>query len=201
MHFTDLPQHTGRNDFVDAVRALHGVPLIPHLSGQLRIGKRRLLQEAHLVYRIGQRLLHIHMLAQRHRGQGDGGVQMIGCRNQHRVDVFLLVEHLPEIRVLPGVPVRFPEFHVLRRGLSRARLEAAVERTLHIREVHIAHRHDVLREHLRHVAHPHAADPHAGDVELRAGGAVAGATEHHTRHDHRAKRERRAVGHKITTGV
>ena len=201
VHFTDLAQHTRLDDLRNAVRAFHRVALIAHLRGQLRVGQGRLLQQAHLVYRIRERLLDIHVLAERHRGQGDGGMQVIGRGNQHRVDVLLLLEHLPKIRVLRGVLIRLAKLHILRRRLAGARLEPRVEGALHIREVHIAHGDDVLGEHLRHVAHAHATDANARDVELSAGGAIAGATEHGARHNHRAEGERGAVGHEVTTGV
>ena len=54
-----------------------------------------------------QRLLALHVLAQLHRGERDGGVHVVGSRDDHRVERPRLVEQLAEVGVLLGVGILF----------------------------------------------------------------------------------------------
>ena len=72
--------------------------LIPHLGHDARLlgGSR---EDARFVNRIGERLLHIDVLSCLHRHVGDDGMGVIGRGDDDRVDVLLLLEHLPEVGV------------------------------------------------------------------------------------------------------
>ncbi len=62
-----------------------------------------------------QRLLDVHVLAEIHRGQRDGGVHVIRRRDDDGVDVLLLLEHLPVVLVARGARQMFvaQAFHAL----------------------------------------------------------------------------------------
>ena len=98
MHFADgaspdvLVQQTG---------IIGGVALIAHLRGDFRC--RGLLRElSDFLHGPGERLLHVHVLAEVHGRQRDGRVHVIGRGYHDRVDVLLLVEHLAVVGVAPG---------------------------------------------------------------------------------------------------
>ena len=59
----------------------------------------RFCEPAAFLHRPGQRLLHVHVLAEIHRGQRDQRVRVIGRRDHHGVDVLLLGEHLAVVGV------------------------------------------------------------------------------------------------------
>ncbi len=94
----------------------------------------------------GERLLHVHMLAQVHRRFGDHRVVVIGRRDDDRVDVFLLGEHLAEVVILWS----FVEL-LLQLDCGGADLSVAIGPLLgrDVRlgkgHVYVAHRHELFR--------------------------------------------------------
>ena len=79
-------------------RVVERVPLVAHLGGDLGLG-RLLRQGAGLVHRPAQRLLHVDVLAERHRRHGDRRVGVVGRRDDDAVDVLLLRQHLAVVLV------------------------------------------------------------------------------------------------------
>ena len=75
-------------------RIVPGVALVAHLRGEPACSAPCLRELARLGDRPGQRLLHVDVLAEIHRGQRDRRVHVIRRRDDDRVDVLLLVEHL-----------------------------------------------------------------------------------------------------------
>ena len=74
-----------------------GVTLVAHLRDDAGLARRR-HQQVHLPECLGQRLLHIHVLAVLHRVHRKGEVGMIGRGHDHRVERRAgLVEHLAEV--------------------------------------------------------------------------------------------------------
>ena len=115
--------------------------LVPHLRDDLAVFG--LLREHPRFFdRPAQRLLHVDVLAAVHRRQRNRRVHVIGRRHDHRVDVFLLVEHVPVVPVLPElghllldepaqiVHVVGPRPLLVRRDLRRRRLMSAFGRVL-----------------------------------------------------------------------
>jgi hypothetical protein len=82
-----------------------------------------------------------------HRGEG---MDMIRRGHNDRVDVFLLVQHLPVVFVL-------------------FRVRKSLERPRRLPPVHIAESHNVLARHLADVMPSLAADTDPGHVQLFAG--------------------------------
>ena len=87
-------------------RIVGGVSLVAHLGGELGVGCL-LGKPARLVNRPGERLLHVYVLAEVHRGQRDDSVQVIGRGHHYAVDVLLLLEHLTVVGILGGLAVVF----------------------------------------------------------------------------------------------
>ena len=81
--------------------AVAGVPLVAHLGGDL-VFAGGLGEQPGLVDAMGERLLHVDVLAALDGRQGDHGMRVIGRGHDHGVDVLLLVEHDAEIRVTLG---------------------------------------------------------------------------------------------------
>ena len=96
-HLTD---RTGRDVLVAEAGLVARVPLVAHLGDDLRVVLGLLRQLPRLFDRPAQRLLHVDVLAEVHRGQGDRRVHVIGRRDDYRVDVFLLLQHLAIVAVL-----------------------------------------------------------------------------------------------------
>ena len=100
MHLADLAEGAALDVLDAAARVVGRVTLVAHLRHDLRIVERLLREVPRLVHRPAQRLLHVHVLAEAHRGRGDRGVHVIGRRHDHRVDVLLLLEHLAIVAIL-----------------------------------------------------------------------------------------------------
>ena len=79
--------------------------LVTHLRCHLVLA-RGLGECARHKDRVGQRLLHIHIFSRPHRCHRNGGVRMVWRRHDDCLDVFLLVEHLPEIPIHFGLRMR-----------------------------------------------------------------------------------------------
>ena len=145
------------------------MPLVAHL------GHHALLaggfgQEPGFGDGMGQRLLHVHVLPPLHGSHGDHGVGVIGCRDDDRVDVVLLVQHDAEVFVPLGV-------RVLLEDLCR-----------HV-EIDVAQSDDVLCLTALEVGLSHSADADARDVELVTRGRRALPAQHVPRHDGKSRRD------------
>ena len=89
----------GLEPLLHQAQALFGVALVAHLRDDLVL-PRRLGQRPGLADGARQRLLHVDVLAQLHRGHRDQGVRVIRRGDEHRVDVLLLLEHHAVVLVL-----------------------------------------------------------------------------------------------------
>ena len=150
MHFAHLADEAGGDPLGDLTDAFAGMPLVAHLGHDLVL-VGRLGEDAGFEDGMGDRLLHVHMLAAAHALHRDEGVRMVGRGDDDRIDVLLLVEHLAEVREQGG----------LRELLDRPGAAA---------EVQVAERDDVLVGGVLHVAAADAAEPDGGDVQLLVGG-------------------------------
>ena len=177
MHLAHLADRAGIEPLLHQAQALFRVALVAHLRHDLVLA-RRLGQRPGLADGARQRLLHVDVLAELHRGHRDHGVRVIGRRDEHRVDVLLLLEHHAEVLVVG----RLRELVERRAALRRAGLGG---RAL----VAVAQRDDVVGlRHVEQVVRAHAvrvADD--GDVDGVARRLEPGA-EHVARHDREAGR-------------
>ena len=80
-------------------RLVARVALIAHLRDDLRILLRLPGQVTGFLDRPAERLLDVDVLAQVHCCRRDRRVHVVRCRDDHRVDVFLLLEHLAIVAV------------------------------------------------------------------------------------------------------
>ena len=102
MNFADFADRAGPDVLNGLTRIVQRASLIPHLRGEFGFrGAFRKL--ARFVYAPAQRLLHVHVLVQIHRGQSDGRVHMVRRSHHHRINVLLLFEHFAVIRVALGL--------------------------------------------------------------------------------------------------
>ena len=182
--FAHVANRARSDVLVHQARVVGRVALIAHLRHDLRVD-RLLRQRATLLHRPRQGLLDVDVLAEAHRCRRDHGVGVIGRRDQHRVDVLLLLQHLAVVDVarrLTGLVAQrlhagelglragaLPCRHRARLGqalLGRGRLlREAVERTAGVAPVHVAERHDVLAGEAGQVRPPHATHADTGHVD------------------------------------
>ena len=156
--------------FCDAAAPVERVTLVAHLCGHL-IFLGQLGQQACLIDRVGQRLLAIDMLAQRHGMGCDAGMGMVGRSHHDGVDALThLVEHHSPVLEAAGVGI-------------------VAERLVCVFPIDVAQCYDVLRGHVLEVASSHAADTDTGDVQFVTRGRMAeAASQHRVGHDHHAQR-------------
>ncbi len=214
--FANVADRAGLNVFDDGARVVGGVALVAHLRRDFRF-----LRALGKLARFGdgprQRLLHVDGFLQIHRGERDRRVHVIGGRDENRVDVFLLVEHL----AIVGIALEFREVHVFQAlhsldanlcALGVEGLEAggdllwrqhrrifeallrgfdfgveAVEAFVGVAPIDVADGDDILVGEIDEIRAAHAADADAGDVEQIAGRRVA-AAENMARHDRESGR-------------
>ena len=103
-------------------------------------------------------------------------MQVVRSGNHHRVDFFLLVEHLAEVRPLTGfwIPLKYGSGILF---------------------IDIAQRHNILGLTRTYVVLAHAANAHAGYIKLFARRLCQDAARHY-RKSHR----RSSAAHELTTG-
>ncbi len=101
------------------------------------------------------------MLARLNGRHGRYSVYMVRCSHHHRIDVFLLIEHLPEIPISFGLRI-FPECP---RGVI---------------PIHITECHYVFSFHVFKVCRTHTAHAYAGDVQFVTRGCMAWPSKHMT---------------------
>ena len=130
--------------------------LVSHLGDQLILG-RRFGENPSFVNGMGQGLLTVYVLAQVHGGHGGDGMDMIGSAYGDCVNVLLLVEHFPEIRINFGFRKSFDAF-----GSSC--------------RIHVAKRHDIRTGFggARHVGRSLASDSDPGYVDALVGSPCSG---------------------------
>ena len=188
MNLPHRADHAGANPFVDERGALAGMALVAHLGDDLgALG--RLAQHAGLVDRPGQRLLHVDVLAQLHGRLGDHGVGVVGRGDDHAVDILLLFEHLAIIGVALRLAVSLLKLDGGWVRLAIAAPGSAGHGRVHVPEVHIGQRDDVLPpvHDLGRVGRALAAAADDGDVDRLARRQVAGPAQDMTRNDHGAE--------------
>ena len=99
MHFGDVADRARLHPLHRLAAVVPRVALVAHLRDDLRRLPRLARQRARFVDRPGQRLLHVDVLAEIERGHRDRRVHVIRRRDDDRVDVFLLLEHLAVVGV------------------------------------------------------------------------------------------------------
>ena len=170
--------------------------LIAHLRGDF--GFRSAPRELPgFIDRPGQRLLHVDVFAERHGGESDVRVHVIGSGDEDGVDVLLMLEHVAIVLIAFGFRqmLVFQADHSVETGfgfdaiefdgrLSRGGLRIGlIEALLQIRDfcvetvegvagvapVHVAERHDILAGKIDQIGAAHAADADSGDIQQVAG--------------------------------
>ncbi len=195
VHLVHRADDAGADPLVDEARALAGMPLVAHLGHELRILEREFAQHARLVHRGGQRLLHIDVFAGLHRRFGGRRVHVIGARNEHRVDIFFLRQHLAKIGIALRLVELLLELHALGPRLVLRIGQESRDTAFAIGQIDIADHANVvgLRQHLR-VLRSHRTETDDGDVHgvarspLAAPQYAAGHDQWRARGDHRAER-------------
>ena len=153
MHFLHRADGAGLNPLADQPGAVTRVPLVSHLRDDLVL-PGRLGEFARLIDRVGHGLLDIDVLACPHRRHGDDGMGVVGGSHNHGLDVFLLLQHLPEIAI-------HLRLRILLIDLGRVRL------------VHVAQGHNILPRAFLDIVLSHAPHADAGNIELAAGWRLA----------------------------
>jgi len=166
VHLADRPIP---NPFAEGPNRIRRMALVAKLGHHLVLA-RRLHHLAHLVNRMGQRLLAIHVFAPLHRRDGRHRVGVIGCRHHHGVNLRLhLIQHPPEIPVSPGLGI-------LRKGFASPG------------QVHVTQGDEIaLARHRLKVPPAHAPNPNPRDIQALTGGRPAAGRHHVTRNDHDAR--------------
>ena len=150
-HFGDLSDLTVPYPFAHQVGALVRSPLVAHLRSHVVLFGQ-LGQQAGLIYRVGQRLLAIHVLAHGQRFGRDDGMGVVGRSHQDRIDALAhFIIHLAVIIIPLGVG-------------------KTLENRLGITPVHVAQGHDIIRLcHVFQIGITHASDTYSRDVQLVTG--------------------------------
>ncbi len=105
----DLADRAVADQLDDPPRAVKGVPLIAHLRDDIHLAGD-FAHPPRLVNRMRERLLAIDVLAHPHGQHAGRGVVMVGSRDDDRVDVLALFEHLAVIFVLGNVRIFLVRF-------------------------------------------------------------------------------------------
>ena len=198
VHFVHRPDQSGLDPFIDQPRVVAGVALVSHLRDDAA-APGEFLEPARFVDGMRERLLHVDMLLEFHCRLGDDRVGVVRCCHDQGLDVLLLVQHLAEI----SVALRRHELvsqleRVLARILPVDDPQAPSQRAVHVTEVDIAQRDDVLARQVGRVLHSLTAASDNRNVEGVAGRLKA-ASEHVTGNDHGAQRRTGRPANKLTT--
>ena len=100
VHFADLADGAPHDVLDGAAFPVARVTLVAHLRDDALLLGRFLLQVPRFVNRPAERLLDVDVLAGIHRVRGNDGVHVIRRRDDDRVEVLLLLEHLAVVAVL-----------------------------------------------------------------------------------------------------
>ena len=180
MNFMDRADGAGEQQF-GAGPGIGGAGILDARLGGALGSEARRLYLARLGNGVRDRLGAIDVLVHGQAGQHQVRVPVIRRGDDQGIEVLLLlVEHLPEILVQPGVRIE----------LEHRRGELVVE---------VAQRHDLFALAAVQVVPAHAADAHAGNCELVAGRPIAGAAQDVPGDDERrqAGGDRRAPGQRV----
>ena len=157
--------------FAQQAHLLAGLALVAHLRRDLVLA-RRLRHRAGLIHGVRQRFLAVDMLTAFDGCHGGHRVAVVRRRDDHSVDVrILLVQHFPEVFVLPGVRV-------------------ASKRSRCVAPVHVAQGDNVLALECLQVPGPLTSHADARDVQLFARWRLTWTAQHMARNH----RERRHTG-------
>ena len=156
VHFADLAERSALDVFNPPPRVVGRVTLVAHLRHDFGIVLRLLREVPRLVHRPAERLLDVDVLAETHRCRGDDGVHVIGRRDDHRVDVLLLLEHLAIVAVLLD-PRELLVDEAPQRRLGIRRRPASIGRDLGFRGSEVAPRRRRRRRSRQDAAAPAAA--------------------------------------------
>ena len=146
MHLAHLADQPRGDPLGHLPNAFARVALIAHLAHDA-VFMGRLGQNTGFEDGVGDRLLHVDVLAAAHALHRHVGVRMVGRGDDHRVDVLALIKHLAEI----GEEVRLGE---LLNGPGAAT------------EIQITEGDDIFIGGVLHVAAADAAETDRGDTEL-----------------------------------
>ena len=103
MHLAD---EAGIVPFLKLAHAVAGCALVAHL-GHHFVAFGGLGEGAGFVDIVGERLLHVDVLAQLHGGQGNHGVVVVGRGHRYGIEILaLLIEQLPPVLIVPGLRKR-----------------------------------------------------------------------------------------------
>ena len=75
------------------------MPLVTHLGNNTGL-LCQIPQKTGLINRLSHRLLYKYMLTGFHRISGNNRMGVVRSTDQYRIDLFLLVDHFPEIGIL-----------------------------------------------------------------------------------------------------
>ena len=146
VNLADLAEDAGLDQFHQPTRVGVAVALVAHLRGDF-VFTRNLGHLARLGHGVGERFLAINVFATLYRGEGRGGVHVVGRGNGHRVDVSaFLLEHDAKILEAFGLGIFF-------------------ERLRRVGFVHIAKRVNILVIDIGDVAGALSTDADASDVQ------------------------------------
>jgi hypothetical protein len=149
MHLAHRANHARPQHFNGDAQRLAGMRLVAHLRGDLRF-TRCLAHLPRFPRGMHQRLLAVDMLARLQREHHRQRVRVVRRADDHRVDVFLTLEHAPIVR-------------------PQARVGEHLRRVRQVVQVHIAQGDDVLAGDLAQVVPPAPADANHCDVQFIVG--------------------------------
>ena len=197
MHLGDVADDPRLDPLVDQAGFVPGVALVAHLGDHARpLGD--LGQGAGLVHGVGERLLDVHVLSGLHRGLRHCGMEVVGGRDEDRVQVFLAVEELAEVGVLARLQELLAPALALFAGIAVAIGQPLLHPPVHDAPVHVADRGDVLGSELLRVLGALPADPDDGEVQAVGGRLVTGAAEDVAGDDHGAGGDAGAALHETS---
>ena len=200
MHISDRPDDSRLDPLVDETGSVAGVALVSHLSHDLRIGERQISQRPRFVHRVGQRLLHVDVLAALHRSFGHDGVQMIRSCDDDTIDVLLLVQHLAEIGVARGLVEFLFEGDAFGPVALLIVLELLGDLALRKSEIDVREGDEILRlGQLQSVLGSHATNADYREVHGVAGRLVSDAAKHVSRNDHNSNSDLSGIGNELAS--
>jgi len=163
VHFAHRADGSAGDPLANQPGAVARVPLVAHLGDDL-VFASGFGEFARFVHGMGHRLLHIDMLAGLDGCHGDHGVSVIRRGNDDRVDILLLVDHLPVVLVGLGLRILGEYFG----GVAG---------------IDVTQRDDILTGALLEIVLPHAPHADGRDIQFPAGRSLAPGSDHVTGHN------------------
>ena len=99
MNFPYVSDHATLDPFDRLHSSFNIMPLVTHLGNNTGL-LCQIPQKASLINRLSHRLLYKYMLTSFHRISGNNRMGVVRSTDQYRIDLFLLVDHFPEIGIL-----------------------------------------------------------------------------------------------------